>query len=745
MAASFHSRFRLIPDGPVKLTGKPVSRAVIVGLLTAVLGLGISYLPFGSDLEENIGLNLLFKMRGTRQAPPQVVVIALDKESADRLRLPPDPEKWPRSYHTRMIQRLTDEGARVIAFDLFFGEGRSAGDDRAFANAIGKAGNVVLLGYFKKEAIPLKDPSGHVTGEITVEKMIPPAPVLAQEAASVAAFPLPKVPLKVSQVWTFKDDSGDFPTMPVTLFQMFAMPAYGDLIHLLKKSLMDPRIAQGVPDERNRSSIGEAQRLVGLKTEEVVDGHGVHQLIRSLRDILGHEALISGIMMGELKNPIETDAYTGRTELLTGLLKMYRTGSSRYLNYYGPTNTIATVSYYQALQRTNPVTDNGTPVDFKDKIVLIGASEITPYSQMDAYPTVFSQANGRYLSGVEICATAVANLLEDRPVQLIGFPAHLLALSVFGLPAGIFCFLLRPMRAMACTVGLVLIYVGFAYYQFKLSAVWYPVVIPVGFQAPLAFVAAVLWKYRDSRKLEVAHEQLKEIDRLKSMFLSHVSHELKTPLTSIKGFVDNMMDGLTGELAGKQREYLDRVRANTDRLTRMITNLLDLSRIESGTQHLDRARLRLFDLVEEVVEQLRPIAATKQLTLEAVCPDPTVRVLADRDKFIQVITNLVDNAIKFTPAGGKITVGLGRRNPDRAMITVTDTGEGIPAEVMAKLFEPFYQASRQPGTHAKGLGLGLSIVKTLVEIHDGTISVTSEPGKGSEFCILIPALKQGDA
>jgi signal transduction histidine kinase len=744
MAASFLSRFRLIPDSAVQLIGNPISRAAVVGLLTAGLGLAVSFLPLGSDLEESIGLNFLFRLRGERQAPPEVVVIAIDKDSSDRLKLPRDPQQWPRSYHARMIHKLVDEGARVIAFDLFFDEGRSAKDDQVFAKTIGEAHNVVLLGYFKKEAIPLEDTSGHVTGEVTVERMMPPASILAQEASSVSAFPLPKVPLTVSQVWTFKDDSGDFPTMPVTVFQMFAMPAYGDLINLMKKALVDPKIVRAMTDEKNGSSIGEARRLVNLKKEEIIGSHGVHKLIRSLKEVLGHETLISQIMMRELEDPSQPNPNAKSTELLKDLINVYGNGNSRYLDFYGPTHTITTVPYYQALQLPNPVTVNGRPLDFKGKIVMIGSSEFSPYSQMDAYPTVFSQANGRDLSGVEICATTVANLLEDRPIRPIGFPTHLLSLSAFGLAAGIICFLLRPLLAMVFTVGLIMVYVGFAYYQFKLAGVWYPVVIPAGFQAPLAFVMAVLWKYRDARKLEAAHEQLKEMDRLKSMFLSHVSHELKTPLTSIKGFVDNMMDGLTGELAGKQREYLDRVRVNADRLARMITNLLDLSRIEFGTHHLDRVRLRLLDLVEEVTEQLRPIATAKQLTLGIVCPDPTIRVRADRDKFIQVITNLVDNAIKYTPAGGKITVAVGRKDSERVMITVADTGEGIPARVMAKLFEPFFQASLKPGTHTKGLGLGLSIVKTLVELHDGTISVTSEVGKGTEFLILIPALKQGE-
>jgi signal transduction histidine kinase len=740
MAVNFHSPFRSMADSTAKMLEKPMSKAVIVGLLAAVLGLAASYLPFGNLLEEGIGLHLLFNLRGERQVPPEVVVVGIDKQSADHLKLPLDPPKWPRAYHARLIKKLRDEGARVIAFDLFFDEGHSADEDQRFAQTIGEARNVVLLGYLKKEAMPLKDRSGRVTGEMMLEKMVPPASVLAKQAASVAAFPLPKVPLTVNQVWTFKADSGDFPTMPVTVFQMYAMPAYDDLIALLKKALMDPRIARAMDDEKNRSSIIEARNLINLKKETIIDTNGVHDLIRRLKEIFGHQTLVSKIIMEELDNPSGPHPDAGNIRLLKGLVTMYGSGSSRYLNFYGPTHTIPTVPYYEALEQSDQLVD-GKRVDFKGKIVFIGMSEFSPYAQMDVYPTVFSQPNGRDLSGVEICATAVANIIENQPVRPLGFQAHFVMLSIFGLVVGLICVLLRPMQAFVCTAGLVIIYLGVASAQFKQAGVWLPIVVPVGFQSSFAFVAAVLWKYRDTRKLEVAHQQLKEIDRLKSMFLSHVSHELKTPLTSIKGFVDNMLDGVAGDLQGKQREYLGRVRVNADRLTRMITNLLDLSRIEAGTQQLDLEQVRLFDLVEEVMAQLRPIAASKQLVLEIACPDPTLQIVADRDKFIQVMTNLADNAIKFTPVGGKITVAITRNNPERVRITVKDTGEGIPADVITKLFRPFYQASRQPGTHAKGLGLGLSIVKTLVELHGGTISVTSEVGKGTEFCILVPMLK----
>lgn len=751
----FRMRISMTEEQDVRPTRRPaplakksgmsrLHKAVILGLLTGILGLTVSLIPYGYALEESVSLSLLFKLRGTKPAPSEVVIISVDKESAGQLKLPLDPKEWPRSYHARLIKKLVNEGASVIAFDLIFDQARLAEDDHVFANAIREARNVVLLGYLERETIPLNDRSGRVTGEMTVDKMIRPISVLAQEAASVAPFPLPKVPVTVSQFWTFKDGAGDSPTMPVTAFQIFALQVYDDLVNLLKKALRDPIIAQAREDPINRSSIVEAQRLIGLKKEELKVAGGVQGLIGSLKEVLGNNTLISKIMMRELENPTEPYLDARRIEILKALLKMYKNSNSPYLNFYGPAHTITTVPFFQAFQLPHQVVVNRKAVDFKGKVVFIGSSDIYPYKQGDTFRTVFSQPNGLDLSGVEICATAFANLLEGLPVQPINFPAYLITIALFGIAVGMMCFLLRPIILMVCSVGVIILFVSIAYYQFKLAGIWFPVIIPLGLQGPFAFVGAILWKYLDTRQLEVAHEQLKEIDRLKSMFLSHVSHELRTPLTSIKGFVDNMLDGLTGELQGKQREYLHRVLVNTDRLARMITNLLDLSRIESGTHRLDRVQLRLFELVEEVVEQLHSIAISKQLTLEMVCPEPTIQVLADRDKFIQVITNLVDNAIKFTPAGGKITVAMRRRDSERVMITVTDTGEGVPAEAMAKLFEPFYQASLQPGTHAKGLGLGLSIVKTLVELHGGTISVTSGVGSGSEFCILLPVVKRSD-
>ncbi len=239
--------------------------------------------------------------------------------------------------------------------------------------------------------------------------------------------------------------------------------------------------------------------------------------------------------------------------------------------------------------------------------------------------------------------------------------------------------------------------------------------------------------------LEAANEQLQQIDRLKSRFLAHVSHELRTPLTSIKGFVENLLEGLAGPLNKKQQSNLMRVAANSDRLIRMIAELLDRSRIEAAKLDLAPADVDLCKCVADVVEQLRSLATSKRQHLEAHYPECALLVWADADRLIQILTNLMHNAIKFTPEDGQITVRVGLDERHSARVSVKDTGPGIPLEASVKIFDPFYRIEGDRRGGPKGLGLGLSIVKTLVELHGGVISVQSEPGKGSEFTFTIPA------
>jgi PAS domain S-box-containing protein len=240
---------------------------------------------------------------------------------------------------------------------------------------------------------------------------------------------------------------------------------------------------------------------------------------------------------------------------------------------------------------------------------------------------------------------------------------------------------------------------------------------------------------RDITEKKRYEHRLKELDQMKSAFVSNVSHELRTPLTAIKASADNMLDRLLGDLNEKQAGYLTRIKSNSDRLARLINDLLDLSTIEAGKINLRPASLSLVTLVKEAAESLRPVATEKFIDLKVVCADPEVVAWGDRDKVIQVLMNLIGNALKFTPPAGTVTVAVARNDASWAQISVIDTGPGVPVEEVNKVFGRFYQVGRT----GKGTGLGLAISKALVEMHGGKIWVESEPGQGSTFSFTLPA------
>ena len=241
-----------------------------------------------------------------------------------------------------------------------------------------------------------------------------------------------------------------------------------------------------------------------------------------------------------------------------------------------------------------------------------------------------------------------------------------------------------------------------------------------------------------TQELAVANKRLKELDHLKSDFVSHVSHELRTPLTAIKGAVDLVLREVVGPLTEKQIHYLTRVRSNTQHLAGLINDLLDLAKIESGRIEVKSSRVSLDGLVREAVEALRPVAAEKVIALEAIIREPSILVWADRDKINQVLTNLIGNAIKFTPIQGKVTVSASRNGGESVQVSVSDTGPGVPADEKEKIFGKFYRVAETNGENSKGTGLGLAISKALVELHGGKIWVESDPGRGSTFSFTLP-------
>jgi signal transduction histidine kinase len=258
-----------------------------------------------------------------------------------------------------------------------------------------------------------------------------------------------------------------------------------------------------------------------------------------------------------------------------------------------------------------------------------------------------------------------------------------------------------------------------------------------------------------NEELEASQEKLRELDRLKSEFVSNVSHELRTPLATIRMAVDNLLDGVAGGTNPVITRYLTRVKDSADRLVRLITDLLDLSRIEAGRVELRLGRVAVGEVLQDVLETIDPAAGEKGLTLSVTTPFPDDRAWADRDKLQQILINLLGNAVKFTPSGGRIAVsgrlaaeigppGEGHPTPSGQAVepryievAVEDTGPGIPLEERTAIFEKFHQVRRGGQGKAPGTGLGLAITKSLIEMHGGRIWVT-DGSPGSRFVFTMP-------
>ncbi|MFC1724081.1 PAS domain S-box protein [candidate division KSB1 bacterium] len=229
-----------------------------------------------------------------------------------------------------------------------------------------------------------------------------------------------------------------------------------------------------------------------------------------------------------------------------------------------------------------------------------------------------------------------------------------------------------------------------------------------------------------------------EIDKMKNEFISTVSHELRTPLTSIKGYIDLILSGDTGEINELQQEFLDIVYQNSDRLNNLINDLLDVEKIESGKIDLKFEKISLSDLVSHAVKTMHNLADEKGLNFDSKIKDG-IEIIGDRDKLVQVLTNLISNSIKFTKQG-EISVEL-KAIQEKSLIIVRDTGIGISKVDQKNLFKKFFRADNEYVREVGGTGLGLSIVQAIVEKHGGMVKIKSELGQGSEFRIIIPMKK----
>jgi signal transduction histidine kinase len=242
-----------------------------------------------------------------------------------------------------------------------------------------------------------------------------------------------------------------------------------------------------------------------------------------------------------------------------------------------------------------------------------------------------------------------------------------------------------------------------------------------------------------TERLEGERRRLLELDRIRSEFLARVSHDLRTPLNSIIGFSDLLLAGHGGRPNRKHLEFVSAINRNGHALLAMINDLLDLSTIEAGQLKLRRTTVPLATVLDDLRAATEPVLL--QAGLVPVWPERDAlagkQVTVDRRRLLQALLNLVDNSRKFTPAGGRVQIAMDA-GPDRATFSVRDTGPGIPAEERDLIFRPYYQRPPTASGRGDGVGLGLVIVRAIIELHRGTIVIDSDAGRGCAFHLTLP-------
>ncbi len=331
----------------------------------------------GGRIEDRLGQFVLFHLRGALPSPPEVVVVAEDRASAEALGLPSATWPWPRSLHARAIEKLAARGAAVIAFDLMFSAPDPASDD-VLATALRNAGCVVLLRGLERRIV-----GGG--SSIEIDQPIDPIPKLAEAAAAIAPFPLPKVPARVDRFWTFHGLAGE-PTVPSVVLQLTAQDIARRWVDLLATEPDLPRF--DTKDWTGPNLTTAMQRL--------------HAALRAKPDAAER-----------LRTRLQTDHWNGADKhRLAALVGLYAGEDSRYLNLRGPAGAVRTLKY-ASLFSASPEPADAAFEDLSGKVVFIGVSELHSTTQADAYDTVFSALNGINVTGAEIGATAYADLAEE--------------------------------------------------------------------------------------------------------------------------------------------------------------------------------------------------------------------------------------------------------------------------------------------------------------------------------------------
>jgi adenylate cyclase len=438
---------------------------MVLGVAIGVLGLLAAFTPPGWSIEEAFGLELLFRARGPAMPPDEVAIVALNRQSAAELGLPDQLRNWPRRYHARLIDRLTEAGAALIAFDVSFHEAGDPADDEALAEAIGRARRVVLFEYTRASQQDLAVGGDAVPVELAIEQSRLPLPAFAEAALATAPFPLPKLPARVSRFWAFKPGIDYRPTLPAVALQVLAMPAMPAWLERLE------------------------QRAGAAPPFDPPAINGAHALGRAMTGL--RRWVQAGPWQVAAAAP---DPGEGREErLVRALDRLYAGPDSRYLNFYGPPAHVRTLSFAALAGEDGAEAAAG----LAGKAVFVGQLELEGQERDDDFLTVVTTADGINLSGVEIAATAFANLLDGRALKLPSPGVSWSILLLFGLLIGLIATLLPVWLALPAALLLAAGYGVGALVLFTQQQLWLPLATPIGLQLPLGVLAGLLIQHRE--------------------------------------------------------------------------------------------------------------------------------------------------------------------------------------------------------------------------------------------------------
>ncbi|MDD5580723.1 MAG: adenylate/guanylate cyclase domain-containing protein [Methylobacter sp.] len=430
----------------------------------------------GTYFEEDLGLAWLFNLRGSLTSPKDVIIVNIDKSSGEILHLPEDPEKWPRSYYTQLIEKLNGQNPDIIAFNIYFGEDRDSENDAMLAKAMAKGKNIILSNYLKQYIVP---PAG-LFNEFRYERIIAPISILENAALGASPFLLPKTSSTVKQFWTYKKSAGGIPTFPVTVFQCYIFKkAYPEILQLLRK--IDPGLESILP----------------ATFDQLAMEFNVIEITQKIKTAFAAKTE----SLTQLGNLLTEASYSPeKTRLLQSWFSFLKASDSLYFNHYGKVGTITTIPFYQAL-----VIDITNPKLFSNKVVLVGYSEnIEPEKNQGLY-TDFSIENGETASSTEIAATAIANLIDNSWLRALQLQDQFLLLLAWSFLLHSFCRLLSYRLAISAIIALSVSYLAFAYFRFTTAYVWIPLFIPIMLQAPFVLIVITVAHFKKNKQ---AHQNM---------------------------------------------------------------------------------------------------------------------------------------------------------------------------------------------------------------------------------------------